>query len=93
MPGLLKRLLIRALYSIPVCILQVKVGAHQRVLNDYRGPRQDFSPLYNLAPPSPPHPFPSVSDPEPDSIRSVDPDPGGQKLTTKTEQKLKNFMF
>ena len=38
----------------------------------------------------------SVSDPNPDSIRSVDPypdpDPGGKKLPTKIE-KNKNFMF
>jgi hypothetical protein len=34
----------------------------------------------------------SVSDPDPDLIRSVDLDPGGQKLHTKIE-KLRNFMF
>ncbi len=33
----------------------------------------------------------SVSDP--DLIRSVDPDPGGQKMTHKNGQKLRNFMF
>jgi hypothetical protein len=29
----------------------------------------------------------NVSDLDPDSIRSVDPDPGGQKLPTKIEKK------
>jgi hypothetical protein len=29
--------------------------------------------------------------PDPDSIRSVDLDPGGQKLRTKIEKKLRNF--
>jgi hypothetical protein len=29
---------------------------------------------------------------DPDSIRSVDPDPGGQKCATKIE-KLRHFMF
>ena len=33
----------------------------------------------------------SVSDP--DSIRSVEPDPGGQKMTHKNRNKLRNFMF
>jgi hypothetical protein len=37
----------------------------------------------------------SVSYQDPDSIRSVnpDPDPGGQKLSTKIDKKLRNFMF
>jgi hypothetical protein len=30
---------------------------------------------------------------DPDSIRSVDPDPGGQKCPTEIEKKLRIFMF
>ena len=35
----------------------------------------------------------SVSDPDPDSIRSVDPDSESGSMTHKRRQKFRNFMF
>ncbi len=35
----------------------------------------------------------SISDLDPDSNRSVDPDPKGVKMTHKNRNKLRNFMF